>query len=82
VQVKTSFGYDSVHIVANGLHCCCCCCCCCCRYHESHEQLSEAKLERLFLYSVTWSLGGLLSEKERPVFDAELRSFAGNMPPK
>jgi hypothetical protein len=59
-----------------------CDCCCCCRYDDSHEQLSEAKLERLFLYSVTWSLGGLLSEKERPVFDAELRSFASNMPPK
>jgi hypothetical protein len=57
-------------------------CCCCCRYDDSHEQLSEAKLERLFLYSVAWSLGGLLSEKERPVFDAELRSFASNMPPK
>jgi dynein heavy chain len=52
------------------------------RYDDSHEQLSEAKLERLFLYSVAWSLGGLLSEKERPMFDAELRSFAGNMPPK
>lgn len=52
------------------------------RYDDSHEQLSEVKLERLFLYSITWSLGGLLSEKERPAFDAELRSFAGNMPPK
>uniref|UniRef100_A0A383W453 AAA+ ATPase domain-containing protein n=1 Tax=Tetradesmus obliquus TaxID=3088 RepID=A0A383W453_TETOB len=52
------------------------------KYDDSHEQLTEAKLERLFLYSVAWSLGGLLSEKERPLFDAELRSFAGNMPPK
>lgn len=53
-----------------------------CRYEVTHEQLSEAKLERMFLYCLTWSLGGLLSEKERPAFDAELRNFASNMPQK
>jgi len=52
-----------------------------CRHGSSHEQ-SEARLERLFLYCLTWSLGGLLSEAERPAFDGELRNFASNMPPK
>jgi len=53
-----------------------------CRYENSHEQLSEAKLERLFLYCLCWSLGGLIPEKERPAFDAELRSIGGNLPPR
>ena len=53
-----------------------------CRYENSHEQLPDAKLERLFLYCLTWSLGALLSEKERPSFDAELRSIGGSLPPK
>jgi hypothetical protein len=54
-----------------------------CRYENSHEQLPEAKLERLFLYCLCWSLGGLLTEKQRPAFDSELRSIGGNnLPPK
>lgn len=53
---------------------------CHCRYEATHEQLSEAKLERMFLYCLAWSLGGLLNEKERPTIDAELRTFASNMP--
>jgi hypothetical protein len=52
------------------------------RYENSHEQLPETKLERLFLYCLCWSLGGLLSDKERPSFDAELRSIGGSLPPK
>lgn len=55
--------------------------CLCCRYENSHEQLPEGKLERLFLYCLCWSLGGLLGEKERPAFDAELRSIGGNSLP-
>lgn len=53
-----------------------------CRYENSHEQLPEAKLERLFLYCLCWSLGGLLSERDRPGFDAELRAIGSNLPPK
>lgn len=53
------------------------------RYDNSHEVLGEVRLERLFLYAATWSLGGLLSEAERRAFDGELRSLAGAaMPPK
>jgi dynein heavy chain len=53
------------------------------RYDSAHGQLNESRLERLFLYCLTWSLGGLLSDKERPALDAELRTFASaNMPPK
>jgi dynein heavy chain len=52
------------------------------RYEKSHEALPEAKLERLFLYCLAWSLGGLLAEKERPALDAELRSITSNMPAK
>lgn len=53
----------------------------CRRYENSHGQLPEAKLERLFLYCLCWSLGGLLGEKERPAFDAELRSIGGSSLP-
>eukprot|EP00879_Flechtneria_rotunda_P026528 GHRR01028292.1.p1 GENE.GHRR01028292.1~~GHRR01028292.1.p1 ORF type:complete len:1302 (+),score=429.83 GHRR01028292.1:91-3906(+) len=52
------------------------------KYESTHEQLTETKLEHLFLYCLTWSLGGLLSEKERPAFDTELRSIAGANLPK
>jgi dynein heavy chain len=54
-----------------------------CRADEAHDVLTESKLERVFLYCLIWSLGGLLDIKERLALDAELRSFAGpNMPPK
>jgi hypothetical protein len=44
---------------------------------------SQATLERLFLYCLTWSLGGLIETKDRPAYDAELRNRAGAaMPPK
>lgn len=44
---------------------------------------SPAMLERIFLYCLTWSLGSLIDAKDRPAFDAELRSKAGSaMPPK
>eukprot|EP00198_Chlamydomonas_reinhardtii_P012689 XP_001702026.1 flagellar outer dynein arm heavy chain gamma [Chlamydomonas reinhardtii] len=49
---------------------------------EAGTAMNDAKYERVFLYCMTWSLGGLLEMKERPLFDQELRSFAHNMPPK
>ncbi len=55
---------------------------CLCRYSDAHETLSEAKLERIFIFCLTWSLGGLLSERDRAGFDAELRSIGANLPPK
>lgn len=40
-------------------------------------------MERIFLYCLTWALGGLLNEKERVMLDHELRSLAGGaMPPR
>lgn len=40
-------------------------------------------MERIFLYCLSWSLGGLLHEKGRPAFDAELRAMSpAAMPPK
>ncbi len=40
--------------------------------------------ERVFVFCLTWSLGGLLHERDRPAFDAELRRLAPAdlMPPK
>ncbi|GFR42148.1 hypothetical protein Agub_g3000 [Astrephomene gubernaculifera] len=49
---------------------------------EAGTPLNDTKYERVFLYCLTWSLGGLLEMKERPLFDQELRSYATNMPPK
>jgi dynein heavy chain len=49
---------------------------------EAGAALSDVKYERIFLYCLAWSLGGLLENKERPLFDQELRGFASNMPAK
>lgn len=38
--------------------------------------IDEDDLEKLFLYSVAWSIGGLLSEDDRPKLDAYLRALA------
>ena len=39
--------------------------------------------ERLFVYCLIWSLGGLLPEGDRAPLDAELRAISpGAMPPK
>lgn len=40
-------------------------------------------VQRLFVYALTWSLGGLLDQKDRPAFDADVRSLGGEeLPPK
>jgi dynein heavy chain len=44
--------------------------------------LTPDHYERLFLYCATWSLGGLLDTKERPRFDAHLRSLTDQAPEK
>lgn len=46
--------------------------------------LLAAHMERVFVFCLTWSLGGLLHERDRPLFDAELRKLAPAdiMPPK
>ncbi len=49
---------------------------------ESGKALTEQTMERVFLFCLTWALGGLLEMKERPLLDQELRSFAQNMPPR
>eukprot|EP00951_Prasinocladus_malaysianus_P022506 scaffold188672_cov44-Prasinocladus_malaysianus.AAC.1 len=48
----------------------------------SGQMLSAQHYERAFLYCLAWGLGGLLSEKERPLFDAELRTISKEMPDK
>ena len=52
------------------------------RHDDAHESLSPARLERTFIYCAAWGLGGLLDVKDRAAFDAELRIFAANMPPR
>jgi dynein heavy chain len=55
----------------------------------SEADLSESpadlgsELERLFLFSITWSVGGLLNPEDREKFDQMLRTTsAENMPPQ
>ena len=40
------------------------------------------QVKRIFLYCLTWSLGGLLDTKDRPAFDADVRAIAGHDAPK
>lgn len=49
---------------------------------DAGKQVDDTKTERVFLFCLTWALGGLLDMKERPMFDHELRSFGSNMPPR
>lgn len=46
--------------------------------------ITASHMERVFLFCLTWSLGGLLHERDRPTFDAELRTLAPTdlLPPK
>lgn len=47
---------------------------------QSPEDAKE-ELERLFLFSVSWALGGLLEPDERPKFDHYLRQLCPNNMP-
>ncbi len=51
-------------------------------FKDAGKAIDEVRMERIFLFCVTWALGGLLDVKERPLLDHELRSFAANMPPR
>lgn len=43
-------------------------------------QLAPDHFERLFLFCLTWSLGGLLDGKDRGLFDAKLRTLTSQAP--
>mmetsp|Transcript_5388 Transcript_5388/g.12712 ORF Transcript_5388/g.12712 Transcript_5388/m.12712 type:complete len:4322 (-) Transcript_5388:507-13472(-) len=50
---------------------------------EAGQQLDAKRMEKVFLFCVTWALGGLLDIKDRPMLDAEMRNIDGtNMPPR
>ena len=50
-------------------------------YEEQSEPLSEGHYERLFLYSLTWSLGGMLNFNDRPKLNRALVALSeGNHP--
>lgn len=49
---------------------------------QSNEVLAPQQYERVFLYCLAWSLGGLLDQKDRPAFDAQLRALSSELPPK
>lgn len=38
-------------------------------YKEGGVVLNDVKYERIFLFCMAWALGGLLEQKERPMFD-------------
>ncbi|GMH97336.1 hypothetical protein TrST_g8180 [Triparma strigata] len=42
----------------------------------------EMELERLFLFALTWSVGGMFEMEDRAKFDEYLREFSQVMPPK
>ena len=46
------------------------------------ESVSAVHYERLFLYCLAWSVGGLLPQEERPAFDAQLRTLSSSLPPE
>ena len=48
------------------------------------QPLAPERVRKLFLYCLTWSLGGLLDPKDRAAFDADVRalSVAADLPPK
>lgn len=39
-------------------------------------------MERVFLFCLAWSIGGLLDSKDRDLFDAELRTMTSALPKK
>lgn len=47
----------------------------------TNEVYAEAHMERLFLYCLTWAVGGLLPMADRAKFDKKLRSICTNVPP-
>ncbi|GBG77441.1 hypothetical protein CBR_g23890 [Chara braunii] len=47
---------------------------------RSTEALAEDQCERIFLYVLTWSIGGLLNLSDRSKFDKKLRGITENMP--
>ena len=46
------------------------------------EILAPIHYTRLFLYCLTWSVGGLLPQSDRGAFDEHLRTLAEDMPSK
>lgn len=47
---------------------------------SSAAPLPAAHYERLFLYCLTWSLGGLLDARDRLRFDAHMRALTDQAP--
>eukprot|EP00217_Crustomastix_stigmatica_P013603 CAMPEP_0183798542 /NCGR_PEP_ID=MMETSP0803_2-20130417/19119_1 /TAXON_ID=195967 /ORGANISM="Crustomastix stigmata, Strain CCMP3273" /LENGTH=4519 /DNA_ID=CAMNT_0026043227 /DNA_START=42 /DNA_END=13598 /DNA_ORIENTATION=- len=45
-----------------------------------NEIYSEGHYERIFIYCITWALGGMLPVEERQIFDEDLRSLTDNAP--
>ena len=43
---------------------------------------ASAGMERIFLFCLAWSIGGLLDSKDRAAFDAELRTQTSALPKK
>jgi dynein heavy chain len=51
-----------------------------CDLSESLEDVA-GEIERVFLFSLAWTVGGLLESEDRVKFDAYLREISTNMPP-
>jgi dynein heavy chain, axonemal len=46
------------------------------------EGLPDGAVERIFLYCLAWSIGGLLELRDRSLFDSQMRTLSGCMPAK
>ena len=44
------------------------------------ETVTAVHYERVFLYCLAWSVGGLLPQQERPAFDTQLRTLSSSLP--
>ena len=50
-------------------------------FEESHEGTTEDHIERIFLYCITWALGGMLPMEDRPKLSRRLAELGeGNAP--
>ena len=48
----------------------------------THMHMDKKHIERIFVFSMAWALGGLLEEIDREKFDKHLRMSCLDMPPE
>ena len=49
---------------------------------SSESDSGEPRVERIFLYCLTWALGGMLTARDRPKLNDEMRKLSGDLAPR